>query len=131
MSRGAAFGDWDDDGDVDLLVMNNNDAPNLLRNDTPHENHWVTLRLVGAPSNRDGVGTLVRVEAGGLTRIDEVHDGGSYLSQNDLRLHIGLGEATRIDRLELVWPSGSKQTLENLEVDRLLLIREGAGLLSW
>ncbi|MFQ5790758.1 MAG: CRTAC1 family protein, partial [Acidobacteriota bacterium] len=126
VSRGTAFGDWDNDGDVDLLVMNNNEAPNLLRNESPRRNHWILLRLVGGESNRDGIGALVRLEAGSSTQVDELRSGTSYLSNNDLRLHFGLGRSPRIDRLEVRWPSGVTQVFQDLPADRLVLIRESA-----
>ena len=131
VSRGTAFGDVDDDGDVDLLVMNNNDTPNLLRNEIGNENHWLALQLVGVRSNRDGIGALVRLTADGLSRVDEIHSGGSYLSQSDLRLYFGLGKAARIERLEIRWPSGETQSFKDLEVDRLLIVREGGEPFSW
>jgi hypothetical protein len=125
VGRGTAFGDWDDDGDPDLLAMNNDDVPNLLRNETENGNHWTLLQLVGRASNRDGVGALVRVEAGGRKQIDELRCGYSYLSMNDLRLHFGLGSARRIDRLEIRWPSGLTQVFSNLPADRFIHLREG------
>ncbi len=125
VSRGVAFGDWDNDGDPDLLVANNNAAPDLLRNDNDSLNHWTLLHLVGRNSNRDGIGAFVRLTAGGKVQVDAVRSGGSYLSQSDLRLHFGLGASPRIDRLELRWPSGLEQVFEDLPGDQLLLIREG------
>ena len=111
--------------------MNNNDKPNLARNEMGSENHWVGIRLVGVRSNRDGVGAFVRLEAGGLSQSDEIHSGGSYLSQSDLRLYFGLGKATRIERLEIAWPSGETQSFQDLKVDRLLVVREGGEPFSW
>jgi len=125
VSRGVAFGDWDNDGDPDLLVANNNAAPDLLRNDNDSLNHWTLLHLVGRNSNRDGIGAFVRLTAGGKVQVDAVRSGGSYLSQSDLRLHFGLGASPRIDRLELRWPSGLEQVFKDLPGDQLLLIREG------
>jgi hypothetical protein len=127
VGRGAAFGDWDDDGRHDVLVMNNDDAPNLLRNDTTNGNHWTLLRLVGRESNRDGVGARVRVTAGGKTEIDELRCGYSYLSMNDLRLHFGLGTFARIETLEVRWPSGREQTFSDLPADQVLILGEGDG----
>ena len=127
VGRGAAFGDWDDDGDPDVLAMNNNDAANLLRNETESANHWTLLKLVGRPSNRDGIGALVRIEAGGKKQIDELRCGYSYLSMNDLRLHFGLGAAERIDKIEIRWPSGMDETFDDLPADSRLLILEGGG----
>jgi hypothetical protein len=130
VGRGVAFGDWDNDGDPDVLVMNNDDVPNLLRNETETGNHWTLLRLVGTRSNRDGVGARVVLEAGGRKQIDEVRCGYSYLSMHDLRLHFGLGAATTIDRLSIRWPSGQEQSLTDLPADEVLWIREGLDLQS-
>ncbi len=100
-SRGAAFGDYDNDGDIDVLVINMNDRPTLLRNDTTPRHHWLTVELVGRRSNRDGIGAKVRVESGGRRQTMEVRGDGSYLSHSDTRAHFGLGAATRIDRIEI------------------------------
>jgi hypothetical protein len=127
VGRGTAFGDWDDDGDPDVLVVNNNDAANLLRNETENENHWTLLQLVGRASNRDGIGAAVRLEAGGKKQVDELRCGYSYLSMNDLRLHFGLGAAERIDKIEIRWPSGLNETFDDLPADSRLLILEGGG----
>jgi hypothetical protein len=125
VGRGTAFGDWDDDGDPDVLVLNNDDVPNLLRNETENGNHWTLLRIVGRRSNRDGIGAFIRIETGGKAQVDELRSGTSYLAQNDLRLHFGLGATERIDRIEIRWPSGSIETFADLPVDRRLLITEG------
>jgi predicted nucleotidyltransferase len=127
-SRGAAFGDYDNDGDIDVLVINMNDRPTLLRNDTPRGQHWVTVRLVGSKSNRDGVGARVRIEAGKNRQTSEVHGDGSYLSHSDVRAHFGLGQATRVDRIEIRWPSGVVDTATNLAADRFYVAREGSGV---
>ncbi len=130
VSRGAAFGDYDDDGDVDILVLNADDAPTLLRNDGAG-GHWLGVRLRGRTSNRDGIGARIRVTAGGRTQMREVRAGASFLSSNDLRAHFGLGATTSVDRLAVSWPSGSVQVLEDLPVDRYLLIDEESGAGSW
>ena len=127
-SRGAAFGDYDNDGDIDVLVVNLSDRPTLLRNDTSHNNHWVTVRLVGAKSNRDGIGAKVYVQAGSRSQMVEVRSGGSYLSHNDIRAHVGLGAASRADRIEIRWPSGMVDTATALQPDRFYLAREGQGI---
>ena len=123
VSRGTAFGDYDDDGDVDILVLNADDTPTLLRNDGAG-GHWLGVRLRGRRSNRDGVGARIRVTAGGRTQVREVRAGASFLSSNDLRAHFGLGAATSVDRLAVSWPSGSLQILEALPVDRYMVIDE-------
>jgi hypothetical protein len=125
-SRGAAFGDYDNDGDVDVLVVNMDDRPTLLRNDSD-EGHWITLRLVGVRSNRDGIGAKVTATAGGRRQVMLVHSGGSYLSQNDMRVHFGLGPTAIVDQITIRWPSGQVDTLSGLAADRFYVAREGAG----
>jgi hypothetical protein len=127
-SRGAAFGDYDNDGDVDVLVINMNERPTLLRNDTPHTNHWITLRLIGSKSNRSAIGASVRIEAAGRKQVAAVRGDGSYLSHHDTRAHFGLASATRVDRLEIRWPSGLVETATALAVDRFYVAKEGAGI---
>ena len=127
-SRGAAFGDYDNDGDIDVLVINMDDRPTLLRNDTASGNHWLTIRTVGTKSNRDGIGARIRLTAGGRTRMAEVRSGGSYLSHNDSRAHFGLGKAGRVDTIEIRWPSGRIETAAGLQVDRFYVAREGQGV---
>jgi enediyne biosynthesis protein E4 len=127
-SRGAAFGDVDNDGDVDVLVVNMNERPTLLRNDTPRTNHWLTLRLVGGPSNRDGLGARVTVEAGGRKQVLEARSDGSYLSHSDTRVHVGLGATARASRVEIRWPSGRVDTTANVAADRFYIAREGSPL---
>ena len=126
-SRGAAFADYDNDGDLDILVINLDDRPALLRNDTVGAGHWITVALTGTKSNRDAIGASVRVTAGGRTQLMEVRSGGSYLSQNDRRAHFGLGAASRVDRLEIRWPSGAVETASGLPADRFYVAREGQG----
>jgi hypothetical protein len=128
VGRAAAFGDWDDDGDPDVLVVNNDDVANLLENASESDHHWVLLKLVGRSSNRDGVGAVVRVEAGGKTQLKELRGGYSYLAANDLRLHFGLGPSNRIERLEVRWPSGITQVAEGVLAGHLVLLREGLDL---
>jgi len=126
--RGVAFGDFDNDGDLDVVINNQNDPLTLLRNDGGNKNHWLSIRTVGAKSNRDGIGARIAILAGGRRQIDEVRSGGSYLSQNDLRVHVGLGQASRLDRLEIRWPSGIVDKLENISADQFLVDREGTGI---
>ncbi|MGH9402353.1 MAG: CRTAC1 family protein [Terriglobia bacterium] len=118
-SRGAAFGDFNNDGHVDILIANCNQAASLLRNDSGDENHWIILKATGRRSNRDAIGTKVRLTANGKTQTREITGGGSYLSSSDYRLHFGLGKAERIERLEVDWPRGGTQVLEGLKVDRM------------
>ncbi|MFY9532046.1 MAG: CRTAC1 family protein [Candidatus Acidiferrales bacterium] len=127
-SRGVAFGDYDNDGDLDILIVNLNDRPTLLRNDGGNKNHWITLRLVGTKSNRDAIGAWVRAQVGDRIERAEVRSGGSYISQNDSRVHFGLGRQTEVKRLEIRWPSGLVETYENVRADQFLLATEGQGL---
>jgi hypothetical protein len=124
-ARGAAFGDYDNDGDVDVLVINVNSRPNLYRNDGGNRNAWIGFRLVGASSNRDAIGARVEIEAGGRTQVGEVRSGGSYLSHNDMRVHFGLGSAARVDRIRIQWPSGKNETLTGMDARQYITIREG------
>jgi hypothetical protein len=126
-SRGVAFGDYDNDGDLDILVVNLDDRPTLLRNEGGNKNHWITLRLVGTKSNRDAIGARVQIEAGERRQIAEVRSGGSYVSQNDMRVRFGLGQETRIRRIEVRWPSGLVETFENIAVDQFLMLTEEHG----
>ena len=126
-SRGAAFGDYDNDGDIDVLISNIDDRPTLLRNDTSG-GHWVTMRLVGVKSNRDGIGAKVTVVAGGRRLVAEVRAGGSYMSHNDMRLHFGLGGEDAIDQVEIRWPSGLVERVDRLESNRFYEAREGFGI---
>jgi hypothetical protein len=126
-SRGTAFGDYDNDGDIDVLVVNMDDRPTLLRNDTAG-GHWITIRLEGTQSNRDGIGARVTVEAGGARQTAEVRSGGSYLSSNDVRAHFGLGAARQVDRLTIRWPSGRVDTVTGLLSNRFYVAREGGGV---
>jgi enediyne biosynthesis protein E4 len=124
VGRGAAFGDYDNDGDIDVFVSNNNQRGVLLRNDGRGPTHWITLRMVGTVSNRDGIGARIKVTAGDLVQMEEVRSGSSYLSQNDLRVHFGLGQRELIDRIEIRWPSGIAQVLERVPADQFLVIEE-------
>ena len=126
-SRGAAFGDYDNDGDVDVLIVNMDDRPTLLRNDSDG-GHWITLRLVGVRSNRDGIGAKVTAQAGGRRQVAMVRSGGSYLSHNDMRVHFGLGATATVDQITIRWPSGQVDTLSGLAADRFYVAREGAGV---
>jgi enediyne biosynthesis protein E4 len=128
-SRGAAFGDLDNDGRVDVVVENIDGAPTLFMNDSERK-HWVTFELIGTTSNRLALGAKVRVVTGTLDQVDEVRSGGSYLSQNDLRIHFGLGDSEKVQRIEIRWPSGKKDVLQDLVADRIYLIKEGEGIVT-
>jgi enediyne biosynthesis protein E4 len=123
-SRGAAFGDLDNDGAVEVAINNQNEAPSLLKQSANPPAHWIILKLKGTRSNRSAIGARVKLVANGRPQYGEVRSGGSYLSQNDLRLHFGLGTATRIERIEVSWPSGVRQILRDQTCDRVLAIWE-------
>lgn len=129
-SRGVAFGDYDDDGDLDIIVVNENEVPALLRNDGGNANHWFKVRLIGTRSNRDGVGARLRLHAGGHTQVREVRVNGSFYSSHDPRIHFGLGDETSVKRLEVRWPSGTEQVLADLPADHLVTIDEALGVVS-
>jgi len=126
-ARGAAFGDVDNDGDVDIVISNVNAPPDLFRTDTEAGRHWLLVKLTGTTSNRSAIGARVGCTAGGMTQWEEVRGGGSYISQNDLRVHFGLGETTKVDRLWVRWPSGLEEEWRELAADRILPLREGSG----
>jgi hypothetical protein len=133
IGRALAAADIDNDGDVDLLFTNNGDAPNLLRNisqGAARDNHAVLVRLVGTRSNRSGVGARLVLTVGTVRQVREVKAGSSYLSQNDLRQHFGLGRAAAVDRLEIRWPSGQVETLQNLAPNQIVTVTEGSGVTS-
>jgi hypothetical protein len=127
-SRGMALGDYDNDGDVDILVVNCNDTPTLLRNDGGNQNHWLRVELEGMRSNRDGIGARIEAVAGDLIQVQEVRCGSSLYSRSDLRASFGLKEQVRVDRIEVRWPSGRVDTLEDLAADQTVRIKEGVGL---
>jgi len=128
--RGAAFGDIDNDGDVDVIINNLDGRPQLLRNDGGNANNSVLIKTVGVKSNRDGIGARVTIVSGDLKQVDEVQSGGSYLSQNDLRLHFGLEKRTKIDSIEVRWPSGVVDKVANLSANKILTIKEGQGVID-
>jgi len=124
-SRGAAFDDLDNDGDIDVVILNSRERPTILKNETKNFNHWIQIRLRGVGGNWDGVGAHVKVIAGDLTQVDEVHSGRGYQSHWGTRLHFGLGGRDHVDRIEVRWIGGGVDVLENVHADQLLTITEG------
>ena len=125
-SRGAAFADFDNDGDVDVVVNNMHDVPELYRLDRTGPGTWLILRLRGMQSNRSAIGARVRVTTGTVTQVAEVRGGGSYISQNDLRVHVGLAGAARADRVVVRWPNGREETWRDVEANRIVTLTEGS-----
>jgi hypothetical protein len=128
VSRGLAIGDLFNDGNMDLVVGDIDGGPMILRNRGIAGRHWVSFELNGTKSNRLALNARITIVAGGMTQTDEIHSGGSYLSQNDLRVHFGLGSATKIDKVEIHWPSGRTETLTNPAVDQHYSVIEGQGI---
>jgi len=125
-SRAAGFDDLDNDGDVDVVILNSRREPTILRNDSPAQNHWLQVRLKGVKTNRDGIGARVKVVSGDLTLIDEVHSGRGYQSHYGMRLHFGLGNHDKIDRIEIRWIGGGVDIIENIRADQLVTVTESS-----
>lgn len=130
VGRGAAFADYDNDGDIDIFLNHSNQPAKLLRNDGGNSNNWITIHIIGTQSNTSGIGAKITLKSDALSLLKEVHSGSSYLSQNDLRVHFGLGKNTKIDSLELHWPSGHKDRFSDLKANQILHIKEGHGLVN-
>ena len=130
VSRGLAIGDLFNDGRMEAVVENLVGQPMILRPEGGPQNHWISLQLEGVKSNRLALNARVRATAGDLVQLSEVLSGGSYLSQHDLRIHFGLGSHERLDRAEVLWPDGKRETLTNLSADRFYVVREGDGVIS-
>jgi hypothetical protein len=128
VSRGLAIGDLFNDGNMDVVVSDLDGAPMILKNHGVSGRHWVSFELAGTKSNRLALNARIKIVAGGMTQTDEIHSGGSYLSQNDLRVHFGLGSATKIDKVEVRWPSGSMETFSDLAADKFYSVLEGHGV---
>ena len=129
ISRGAAFGDYDEDGDLDILILNLDDTPTLLRNDGGNQNNWLKISTIGTKSNRNGIGARIKVVTGSLVQIREIAAGTSFLSQSDLTAHFGLGEAEQIDLMEIRWPSGIVQEFMDFTANQWLVVSEEEGIL--
>ena len=128
-SRGAAFGDFDNDGDIDIVIMNRNEPPSLLRNDAPPGNHWIKIKLEGTKSNRSALGSRVIVRYGGKVQAQCLTSQSSFLSSNDPRLHFGLGKVPTVD-VDVYWPTGAKESFTGIAADQLVAIREGQGIVK-
>lgn len=126
-SRGAAFGDFDNDGDVDVVVLNMGEPTSLLRNDQTAGNHWIGVKLQGAKSNRDAIGATVTVKAGGVAQTAAVLSQSSYISHNDLRAHFGLGKSAKVEGFTVLWPSGGKEDFSGAAAGQFVLLVEGSG----
>jgi len=124
VGRGTSIGDYDNDGDLDALISNLNDQCRFLRNNKGNQNNWLTIRLTGTTSNRDGVGTRIRITSGGKIQIAQKKSTSGYLSQNDPRIHFGLGKDDLVEKIEIIWPSGKEQLLDNVKANQILEIRE-------
>ena len=130
LGRGCAFGDLDNDGDVDIVINNLDGPPTLLRNDGGNRQNSILIECIGTKSNRSAIGTRVKVTSGGRTQIDEVMSGSSYYSHSDFRLHFGLGPAAVVELVELAWPSGLKESVRDLPANHLFIVEETKGIVS-
>ena len=126
--RGLATADFDNDGDIDIATNNRDDYPELLRNDGGNTNHWLEVQLVGTRSNRDGLGASLKLTSEGFAHVEQAKGGMSYMSASDPRIHFGLGKRTKIESLEITWPSGQVDRVANLAPDQIITVKEGAGI---
>jgi hypothetical protein len=126
--RGLATADFDNDGDIDIVTNNSGDYASLLRNDGGNANHWLTVLLIGTKSNRDGIGASLKLTSEGVAHVEQAKGGMGYMSASDPRIHFGLGKNTRIQSLEITWPSGRVDHLSNVPVDEFIAIQEGTGI---
>jgi hypothetical protein len=124
VGRGACIGDYDNDGDMDVLIVNLNDSCRFLRNNKGNQNNWLILNLIGTSSNRDGIGARIKISSDGKEQITQKKSTTGYLSQNDPRIHFGLGKSEMVERIEINWPSGKVQVLENVSANQILEVKE-------
>jgi enediyne biosynthesis protein E4 len=128
--RGLATADYDNDGDIDIATNNRGDYPSLLRNDGGNANHWLEILLIGTKSNRDGIGASLKLTAEGVSHVEQSKGGMSYMSASDPRIFFGLGKRTKVDSLEITWPSGVVEKLASVPIDKIIAVKEGAGIVS-
>jgi enediyne biosynthesis protein E4 len=126
--RGLATADFDNDGDIDIAVIVRGDYPEVLRNDGGNANHWLEVLLIGTKSNRDGIGASLKLTSEGFVQVEQAKGGMGYMSASDPRIHFGLGKRTKIDSLEITWPSGQIDRLTNVPLDKIVAFKEGAGI---
>jgi len=127
-ARGGAYCDYDNDGDIDLVVSNIDEVPQLLANAGGNRQNWLEMKLTSTKSNRDAIGARVKVSVGSLVQYDHVRAGGSYISGNDVRLHFGLANNRKADTVEVTWPSGTVEKIENVRANQIIEITEGRGI---
>jgi len=130
VGRGVATADYDNDGDIDIVTNNRDEYPSLLRNDGGNSNHWLTVLLIGTKSNRDGTGASLKLTSQGIMQTEQAKGGMGYMSASDPRIHFGLGQRTKIDSLEITWPSGQVQKLTDVPVDQIIAVKEGTGIVQ-
>ena len=128
--RGIATADYDNDGDIDIAINNRGDYPELLRNDGGNANHWLEILLIGTRSNRDGIGASLKLTSEGFVHVEQAKGGMGYMSASDPRIFFGLGKRTKIDSLEITWPSGQVDKLTNVPVDKIIAVKEGSGIVA-
>ncbi len=128
MGRGVATADYDNDGDIDIATNNRGDYPSLLRNDGGNTNHWLTVLLIGTKSNRDGTGASLKLTSEHVVQVEQAKGGMGYMSASDPRIHFGLGKRNNIESLEITWPSGQVDKLTNVQVDEIIAVKEGSGI---
>ena len=126
--RGLATADFDNDGDIDFAINNRGDYPELLRNDGGNTNHWLEVLLIGTRSNRDGIGSSLKLTSEGFVHVEQAKGGMSYMSASDPRILFGLGRRTKIESLEITWPSGQVDRVTNVPIDRIIAVKERTGV---